>query len=113
MRRVRFSTAAMIGVTGVGLWLLLPRPVAAHCDTLDGPVVTTAKAALEKKDVTPVLKWVKKKHAGENVAAGREFVEAYVKFVHYAEGLYLAATGESTHHAESEKTKPESGHEHQ
>ena len=32
----------------------------AHCDTLDGPVVTTAKAALEKGDVTSVLKWVRK-----------------------------------------------------
>ncbi|MCG3178278.1 MAG: hypothetical protein BIFFINMI_00604 [Phycisphaerae bacterium] len=31
----------------------------AHCDTMDGPVVATAKAALEKGDVTPVLKWVK------------------------------------------------------
>jgi hypothetical protein len=31
----------------------------AHCDTLDGPVVLTAKLALEKGDVIPVLKWVK------------------------------------------------------
>jgi hypothetical protein len=32
---------------------------AAHCDTLDGPVVTDAKAALAASDLTPVLKWVK------------------------------------------------------
>ncbi len=32
----------------------------AHCDTLDGPVVKEARAAIEKGDVTPVLKWVKK-----------------------------------------------------
>lgn len=31
----------------------------AHCDTLDGPVVMDAKLAIEKKDITPVLKWVK------------------------------------------------------
>ncbi len=31
----------------------------AHCDSVDGPVVLDARAALEKKDVTPVLKWVK------------------------------------------------------
>jgi hypothetical protein len=31
----------------------------AHCDTLDGPVVQTAKIALDKGDVTPLLKWVK------------------------------------------------------
>jgi hypothetical protein len=30
----------------------------AHCDTLDGPVVQTARIALEKGDVTPLLKWV-------------------------------------------------------
>ncbi len=30
----------------------------AHCDTLDGPVVKDARLALEKKDITPILKWV-------------------------------------------------------
>ncbi|HEX7345120.1 MAG TPA: DUF6448 family protein [bacterium] len=30
----------------------------AHCDTLDGPVIMDARLALEKSDVTPVLKWV-------------------------------------------------------
>jgi hypothetical protein len=39
--------------------------VFAHCDTLDGPVVKTAKAALDKGDVTPILKWVKKDHEKE------------------------------------------------
>ena len=34
-------------------------PARAHCDTLDGPVVLDAKAALQKGDVTPVLKWVR------------------------------------------------------
>ncbi|UFS71438.1 DUF6448 family protein [Geomonas sp. RF6] len=31
---------------------------AAHCDTLDGPVVQDARRALAAGDVTPVLKWV-------------------------------------------------------
>lgn len=31
----------------------------AHCDTLDGPVIQDAKKAIEAKDITPVLKWVK------------------------------------------------------
>jgi hypothetical protein len=30
----------------------------AHCDTLDGPVVETARQALASVDVTPLLKWV-------------------------------------------------------
>ena len=48
-----------------GLAVLLPRAVFAHCDTMDGPVVAAAKAALEKGDVTPVLKWVAKDREGE------------------------------------------------
>jgi len=30
----------------------------AHCDTLDGPVVETARQALASGDVTPLLKWI-------------------------------------------------------
>jgi len=30
----------------------------AHCDTLEGPVVETAKKALASGDITPLLKWV-------------------------------------------------------
>ncbi len=38
--------------------LLVPRPALAHCDTMDGPVVKDARAALEGRDPRPVLKWV-------------------------------------------------------
>lgn len=31
----------------------------AHCDTTSGPIIPEARAALEKGDVTPILKWVK------------------------------------------------------
>jgi len=42
-----------------GLLLLSPAsPAFAHCDALDGPVVTAARNAIETRDVTPVLKWV-------------------------------------------------------
>jgi hypothetical protein len=41
------------------LSVFTPRPARAHCDTLDGPVVRDARAALQKGDVTPVLKWVR------------------------------------------------------
>lgn len=34
------------------------RTALAHCDALDGPVVVDARAAIEKKDLTPVLKWI-------------------------------------------------------
>jgi hypothetical protein len=66
MRRQAKSLRA-IGWAGLalGLVLLLSERVLAHCDTLDGPVVTEAKAALENGDVTPVLKWVAKDKEGE------------------------------------------------
>lgn len=43
----------------------VPGIATAHCDTLDGPVIVAAKAALEKGDVTPVLKWVRKEDEKE------------------------------------------------
>jgi hypothetical protein len=52
--------------------LLLPAPARAHCDTLDGPVVAQARAALEKGDVTPVLKWVRREDENEIRTAFRE-----------------------------------------
>lgn len=30
----------------------------AHCDSMDGPVIIEAKSAIERRDVTPLLKWV-------------------------------------------------------
>ncbi len=45
--------------------LLIPQSVLAHCDTLDGPVVIDAKAALSQKDITPILKWVREDDEAE------------------------------------------------
>ena len=42
----------------VGLLALTPLSSFAHCDTMDGPVVVDARAALAGADITPVLKWV-------------------------------------------------------
>ncbi|MBI3910878.1 MAG: hypothetical protein HY320_08085 [Armatimonadetes bacterium] len=194
-----------------GLWLFAPRTAYAHCDRMDGPVVTLAKMALEKGDVTPVLKWVnkeheaevraafgktlvvrskgpeardladryffemlvrlhragegapytglkpasgeiepavaaadkalasgsvgpieklvtnavaagirqrfahaleKKKHADESVEAGREFVAAYVEFVHYVDRLYADAARLAAPHGEPEDAGSQAPHEH-
>lgn len=54
MKRNLVILAATLAV----LTMVMPAHVRAHCDTLDGPVVSSAKMALEKGDVTPVLKWV-------------------------------------------------------
>lgn len=179
-----------------GSMFFFTKSLYAHCDTLDGPVVETARKALASGDVTPLLKWVgaddeqmirtafqktlevrklgtqarnladmyffetlvrihragegapytglkpgtavdpavaladkalesgsvdklvntlndatakgirerfhralqAKKHADESVAAGREFVESYVIFTHYVEGLHSMIKGASEHH---------------
>lgn len=62
---VIISGMLVVAVICSGIWLLFPGIASAHCDTLDGPVVMAAKMALEKGDVTPVLKWVKSEYEGE------------------------------------------------
>ena len=187
------SVLAFLGIVYVG-------NASAHCDTLDGPVVATARTALDKGDVTPLLKWVRaeeekkikaafqktlavrakgseakeladmyffetlvrihregegapytglkpgeavdpavaladkalangnvdklvnvlsnamangirkrfqhagetQKHADDSVAAGREFVESYVVFTHYVEGIHGLIKGGAAHHGETE-----------
>lgn len=62
-----------LGVGAILALLLNPGIAAAHCDTLDGPVVMNAKEALKSGDVTPVLKW-------------------------FVEQLHLDSIGQSSHH---------------
>lgn len=189
----------LVSCVGIGLFFTaLNDKVLAHCDTLDGPVVQTARIALESGDVTPLLKWVRaedeeeiqrafqktiavrskgkeakeladmyffetlvrihragegvaytglkpgeavdpavaladkalvsgsvdklvevltkamangirkrfqsaneaQKHADDSVLTGREFVEAYVYFTHYVEGLHAIIKGGGPHHGE-------------
>ena len=59
----------LFGALLLGFGLLASVTASAHCDTMKGPVVATAKLALKTGDVTPVLKWVKKEHEAEIRAA--------------------------------------------
>jgi len=59
------STRAPAVTIAVGLLIIVPAIVESHCDTLDGPVVTEARAALEAGDVTPLLKWVSSDYEAE------------------------------------------------
>jgi hypothetical protein len=196
MKKLKKHTRLTVIFTILSSILFMAANVHAHCDTLDGPVVATAKSALVVGDVTPLLKWVSKeeeesikaafihtlavrklgdeakqladryffetlvrihragegatytglkpgteidpavaladkaiesgsvdklsgvltqaldkgirerfevvmqsyKHADESVAAGREFVKAYVQFTHFAEGIHgVLKTGVSHH----------------
>jgi len=55
---IKFAGFSLL--TAVLAWVFAPQTGHAHCDTLDGPVVAAARTALDKADVTPVLKWVRK-----------------------------------------------------
>lgn len=49
--------------------LFMPGIAFAHCDTAGGPVVTDARLALDKGDVTPALKWIRPEYEPEIRAA--------------------------------------------
>ena len=202
LRSAGLAAGASLALASVIVLGSLSPPADAHCDTMDGPVVGSARAALEKGSVTPVLRWISKeheeeirdafarvtalrtkspeaagiadrwffetlvrlhregegepytglkpagtdpgpaireadraletgnadvllkaltgavaegvkhrlqravetrKHADDSVEAGREFVEAYVQYVHYVEGLHLAAAGSAHGHGGKEE----------
>jgi len=82
-----------------------------------GPAVPAADKALEDGAIEPVIELLtdavrdgvrryfhavyhRRKFDVNDVRAGREYVEAYVPYVHYVEGLWDAATGAAGHHAE-------------
>jgi hypothetical protein len=56
---MRRKTSLTLTAAALAAALVLAAPAAeAHCDSVEGPVVVNAKAALAKGDVAPVLKWV-------------------------------------------------------
>jgi hypothetical protein len=58
---------------------IVPLGARAHCDTLDGPVVKTARAALDANTVAPVLAWVKPNEEQQIRAAFRRAIDARKK----------------------------------
>lgn len=81
-----------------------------------GPAVPAADRALDDGAIEPVIELLTdavrdgvrrhfhaayhhRKFDVNDVRAGREYVEAYVPYVHYVEGLWDAATGAAGHHA--------------
>lgn len=95
------------------------------------PAVADADKALEAGSADKIIKLVtdhmaagiqkrfaeareKKRQAGHSVAAGREFVAAYVEYIHYIEGLHQAAQGAGAHHEASpdQQAHPEAASPH-
>lgn len=62
--RNAITRLAAIAAVTLGL-LTVPGTAFAHCDTLDGPVVASARKALDTNNVNLVLPWVQKKDEGE------------------------------------------------
>lgn len=207
----RSEVIALAGALLLTALIVFPGRSQAHCDTMEGPVVMTARAALEKGEVNPLLKWVRadkeneirqafqqtlvvrakgpeareladryffetlvrihragegapytglkggeavdhavaladqalasgsvdklvevlgraqaagirerfaqarqtRQHADASVAAGREFVEAYVSFTHYVEGMHGLIQGGVAPHGAAEGGAAAHGHGHE
>lgn len=62
MKQIKLLKISLLGIAAfTALILSTTRDAAAHCDTLDGPVIQDARKAIDAKDITPILKWVKPK----------------------------------------------------
>ena len=59
MNRTPIPPRAVLAAAVLLAALAGPSPARAHCDTLDGPVVVTARSALEAGKLEPVLAWVR------------------------------------------------------
>jgi len=102
MKKANLFKSSMLGISAIAVLLLAaPHNAAAHCDTLDGPVIQDARKAIDAKDITPLLKWVKLKDeravraAFDKVLAGKtkhseaaehKFFETLVKIHRAGEG---------------------------
>jgi len=85
------------------LMLIFTMPTLAHCDSYDGPVIQDAYKALEKEDVSFVMKWIETKHEAEitnlfNKTVGLKNMDAEIYSIvekHFLETLVR-------HHRETE-----------
>jgi hypothetical protein len=55
----RMSPFSIVLAAFAAVALITPQRASAHCDSMDGPVVTSARTALEAGDVALVLHWVR------------------------------------------------------
>ena len=65
MKTRNLNLKRLIVAAAVASALMWSLPAAAHCDTLDGPVVAAARKALDSGNVNLILVWVQKKDEAE------------------------------------------------
>ncbi|MGX1203779.1 DUF6448 family protein, partial [Marinobacter sp. MBR-105] len=63
--KTKLRKTAVPAVAAAIFSLMFAGSAQAHCDALDGPVITEARAALESGNVKPLLKWVPAKDEAE------------------------------------------------
>ena len=61
-QRILVPLLALAAIGMAAVWL---RPVSAHCDGIDGPVIKAAQDALARNDVNLVLIWVRQNDEAE------------------------------------------------
>ncbi|HOP98903.1 MAG TPA: DUF6448 family protein [Verrucomicrobiota bacterium] len=122
-----FETLVRVHRAGEGAPYTGLKPAGSHVE----PAIAAADRALETGDADALIKAVteeaaagirrrfaevmeKRKHAEHGAEAGREYVAAYVEFVHYVEALNAAATRSAAVHSwcESGAEPAAAAHEH-
>jgi hypothetical protein len=69
MTRQHFFPTVVMLAAFAAMAFVTPSRAWAHCDSLDGPVVTSARTALASGDIAPVLYWVRAEGEAEIRAA--------------------------------------------
>ena len=91
MRHTSLFKTSLLGISAFAtLFFTAPYKASAHCDTLDGPVVQDARKAIETRDITPVLKWVRPKEEKSVRAAFRKVLADTTKNPVIAEQKFFA-----------------------
>lgn len=64
-KRRTIKKTVTVGILAMAISLFSAGSALSHCDTTGGPVIPEARAALEKGDITPILKWIKQDNEAE------------------------------------------------
>ena len=90
MKQTNLFKTSLLGISAIAaLFLATPNDASAHCDTLDGPVIQDARKAIDAKDITPILKWVKPKDEKAVRAAFNKTLAGRVKHSEEAEHKFF------------------------
>lgn len=73
------KVCALLLLVAIGCVFAYVTAVFAHCDTMSGPIIPEARAALEKGNITPILKWIKPENETELKTVFTQVVQVRVK----------------------------------